>query len=590
MRRTIALSIVILITSATGALALDAFPKTTLAELGVASWCTYCPQAYQGINVVHANYDATEVVSIRYYTTSSGGLYGNADTNAALAYYGISSYPTAIFNGTTRVGGGGTEVATGLPYMAVVAAPYFEPSPIQIEITSFDPVSGATQAVITMHSATASLDNDLLRFVLVEDNLGGIYTHAARDIVNDTITLTGQGNTATVDHTFVVDPSWVTANLWAAVFVQRAATREVVQVASTYPAPTTNVRAMVPSSRMQIGPSSGYYEADPFTVMNTGAGTESFTINVVVDEAPLGWNVTFCDVHGGCHVGPYDFDLAAGATTDFHATVIPSAPGAMRYHFEITADNLTPDLVVPFAFFTDDLDVLIVDDDGGEDFDEYFSAALDAAGKTSGVWDRSASALTAEAAQNFPVMVWNVGWSFPSLDPTDRTFLTQYLAAGNSLFVTGQDIGWDLNTTDSGNYDPTFYHDVLHANYLSDDTNILYLDGVAADPITDGLALHIDGGDGASNQEYPSAIAPRDAAATSILTYTSAAVGAIRAEDSVSGAKLVYLAFGFEGIDNPTDRAALLGAAVDWLTPTVPTLFTDGFESGDTTAWSATTP
>jgi hypothetical protein len=39
----------------------------------------------------------------------------------------------------------------------------------------------------------------------------------------------------------------------------------------------------------------------------------------------------------------------------------------------------------------------------------------------------------------------------------------------------------------------------------------------------------------------------------------------VRVDDSASHARIVYIAFGFEGIDNAEDRAALLGSAMDWL-------------------------
>ena len=134
-----------------------------------------------------------------------------------------------------------------------------------------------------------------------------------------------------------------------------------------------------------------------------------------------------------------------------------------------------------------------------------------------------------------------------------------------------------------------WYHDYLHASYVRDDTNIYYLDGVAGDPITDGLDLHIQGGDGANNQEYPDAIAPYDSDATTIFSYRgSSYTGGIRSIDATSGARVVYLGFGFEAIDNAQDRADLLGAALDWLG--VNELFVDGFESGDTTRWSVMVP
>ena len=588
MRRIVALvAVVAVVTCAAPADAIDAYPKTVLAELGSATWCSYCPQAYQGLAVVHGSYDPSEFVSVRYYAAS--GSYGSPDVTAALAYYGISSYPTTIFNGTVRIGGGGTAVASGAPYLGAVEATYFDPAPVQIEIDGFDPATGAIDATVTMHSQTASLNGDHIRFLLLEDNIASYHTRVTRDIVNTTITLTGAGNTAVFHESFAVDPSWDQTELHAVVFVQRAADQAVLQAAATEPAPDFRVRAVVPTSRMQIGPSNGAFNGDDFTVVNTGLG-DTFTISLVVDEAPPGWVASFCDAGGGCHMDPYPFALRTDGSTEFRATVIPSSPGMMRYHFEIDSPNLAEPHVVPFTYFTDDLDAVVVDDDGGESYETYFTAALDAAGATYGVWDLAKSKLTPEAAQAFDLLIWNVGWAFPSLDADDRDFLEAYLDDGRNLFLSGQDIGWDLNTTDSGNYAPTFYTDYLHATFVSDDTNNYDLLGVAGDPVSDGLDLYIAGGDGANNQQYPSRIAPADGDGTEIFHYSSGGAGAIRSTDSTSGARIVYLAFGYEGIDNPTDRAALMGAAVGWLAVDQGEIFADGFESGDTTAWSSDVP
>jgi hypothetical protein len=379
------------------------------------------------------------------------------------------------------------------------------------------------------------------------------------------------------------------ANLQAVVFVQRAADKEVLQATCTYPKPDYTVRAIVPFSRMKMGPSSGTYSTPHLTIANTGFA-DTFTINLLADEGPTSWTINYCDEGGTCHVGEWSFDLGVDGSLEFYANVIPDSPGYMRYHLEITSPNLTRPLVIPFTYTTDDAEVLIVDDDGAEDYEHYYTAALDTLGLSYGMWDRSFtdSALTPDVLQAYRLLIWQVGLSYPTLDADDRDFLTQHLDNGGKLFVTGQDIGWELNTSNSGNYDPTWYHDSLHANWVTDDTNNYNLDGIAGDPITDGLDLHIQGGDGANNQEYPDAIAARDGDATTILSYRGSSwIGGIRATDSTSGARVVYLGFGYEAIDNAQDRADLLGPALDWLGAE---LFRDDFESGDTSRWSVTVP
>jgi hypothetical protein len=582
MRRTLVI-LCLLLGAAAPLAALDAYPKTTLAEDATATWCGYCPYAYAGLEVVHDTYHYGEFLSARYYASS--GSYGSLETDAAIAYYGISGYPTVVFNGQTKVVGGSTTTATGATYLPIVKAAYFQPAPIRIEIDSFNPTTGAIQATVTMYSETEVLAGDHLRFLLLEDNLTSEHTRATRDIIrgDNILSLAGVGNTAVFTENFDVDPSWVTANLHAVVFAQRAADKEVLQAVSSYEEPDYSVRAMVPFDRVKVGPSAPGPPSPPFTVINVGFA-DNFTIELIVDYAPPGWTASFWDDQGVNHTGPWTFALGLEEFTDFSVDVAPTSPGYMKFHLEVSSPNLTAPLVIPFTYLTNDLDVLIVDDDGSEDYESYYAAALDTLGLSYGVWDRADAALSGDVLQYYRLLIWQVGLSYPTLDADDRDFLTEHLDNGGKLFVTGQDIGWELNGEA-----PAWYHAYLHANYVTDDTNNYNLDGVAGDPITDGLDLHIQGGDGANNQEYPDAIAPYDSDATVILSYRSSSYkGGVRSTDSDSGARVVYLGFGYEAIDNPQDRAALLGASLEWLG--VNELFIDGFESGDTSRWSIIVP
>jgi len=471
--------------------------------------------------------------------------------------------------------------------MSIIESRYFDPAPIRIEFDSFDPVTGAANVIVTMYSTTYSLTNENFHIVLMEEDVNtapATYddTHITRDVFSDTITLTGGGNTATYNHTFTIDPGWDTTKLRAVAFVQLQ-DKTVVQTGSADPVPAIRARAMVPDSRSKIGPSTGTYETGDVTVMNVGLG-ETFEISVVIDVAPAGWTVAFKDSLGTTHTDPLSFSLSADESTTFKAVAMLSSPGYMRYSLVVTSPGLTRPLVIPFVYITDDVDVLLVDDDGGETYEDYFTAALETAGKTYGIWDRGSSQLTTEVADTFKVLLWNAGFASPTLDADDQAFLTGFLDAGNGLFMSGQDVGWELN---EANPAIAWYNGYLHATYIRDDTNIMDLFGVTGDPITDGLDLHIAGGDGANNQAYPDEIAPFDADATMILNYQGNFGGGIRSTDSVSGAKVVYLGFGFEGIDNAQDRHDLLVPAVRWIQGVV---FENGFESGDTSAWSGSTP
>lgn len=510
-------------------------------------------------------YDHSEFVSLRYYL----GSYGCPESSARYSYYSMSGTPNLMFNGTHRIVGASVEDAQGGQYMDVIQSRYFDPAPIRIEVDSFDPATGGVSATVTMYSADDVLEEDHFHLILIEEAITSRETHVTRAMITTEISLTGEGHEVVINESFAIDPGWKEDNLRVVAVVQRQ-DKEIVQTGSSYEQPNSSVRAMVPFSRTTIGPSTAVYHSPELTVINVGLA-DSFTIRVVVDVAPAGWTVDFSDSSGITHDAPLTFGLAEQASTIFKVRVIPASAGYIRYHLEVTSPALAKTLKIPFVFITDDVEALLVDDDGGNDYAGFFTAALDAAGMSYGVWDRSSAKLSDDVASAIDLLVWNVGLGYPSLDADDRVFLTQHLDAGKSLFITGQDIGWDLCSGQSGNTDCAFYRNYLHAEFLSDDVNRYDVEGLPGDPVAGGLSLHIQGGDGANNQDYPSWIAARGNDAVEIFSYTGEDWGAgVRSVDSESGARVVYLAFGFEAIDNATDRSELLGAAMKWLGPQEP--------------------
>jgi hypothetical protein len=510
-------------------------------------------------------YDHSEFVSVRYYL----GTHGCADSTARYRYYGMSGTPNLMFNGTHQIVGASIADVQGGQYMDVIQSRYFDPAPVRVVIDSFDPATGGVSATVTMYSTDYTLSEDFFHFFLIEDGVNAEDTHVTRAMISDRISLEGAGNEAPFNASFTIDPDWNQANLRIIGIVQRQ-DKEIVQTGSSYDQPTSSVRAMVPFSRVKIGPSSGVDETEYFTVMNLGQ-TGSFTIRIVIDLAPTGWTVDFSDSDGVSHVGPLSFDLNPQESTTFKANVTPGSAGYIQYHFEVTSPTLDKNLEIPFVYITDDVDALLVDDDGGNGYGHYFTAALDDVGLSYGVWDLSSTKLTDDVASATDLLIWNVGLGYPSLDATDRVFVAQHLDAGKSLFISGQDIGWDLVSGQSGNTDVAFYEGYLHADYISDDVNRYDIDGVTGDPVSHGLTLHIRGGDGANNQDYPSRVARIDNDGFEMFSYSGEEWGAgVRSVDSVSGAKVVYLAFGFEAIDNAEDRSALMGAVIDWLGPEIP--------------------
>jgi hypothetical protein len=209
--------------------------------------------------------------------------------------------------------------------------------------------------------------------------------------------------------------------------------------------------------------------------------------------------------------------------------------------------------------------VLVVDDDYdtyGNAYDDqaYYTAALD--GLEVGYEVRAVAddddGPPLEVLRRYRGVIWLTGrdWDH-TLTSADQDALTAYLEGGGRLFVSGQDIGWDI----ARYREPSFYRDYLHADYLRDTSGYHELAG--ADFLS-GLAVTIEGGDGADNQRYPSDVgAVGDG--VGLFRYPDGDWGAVGYADGTYRA--VYFAFGFEAINAAADRQAVMARVLNYLAP-----------------------
>ncbi len=264
-------------------------------------------------------------------------------------------------------------------------------------------------------------------------------------------------------------------------------------------------------------------------------------------------------------------------------------------------------------------DILFVPDYGGNDttwFQPYYTNALDALGYTYDVWDTRWRGVVPGSIMNQYVggsVIWAAPyWGYITDNSSQRTAVQDYLVGGGKLFISGQNIATSLSGY-------AFLTGYLHASYVQDDTGLYELAGTASDPIGDGLALNLSGGDGANNQYTKDEIDPISPAET-ILTYLAGSSQMLAEPSRLTGLspidppdphhqslpgepgaalqpdieaeplarvtaapeanissgtaglrvdtgtyKVVYLAFGFEGINSGADRARVMGRVLDWL-------------------------
>jgi len=364
-----------------------------------------------------------------------------------------------------------------------------------------------------------------------------------------------------------LDPSW--QDVYAVVWVQDNNTKEVLQAKSSLLVPDYDFYYRYPGSPAAVVPMNQLY-AFHSLIDNIGSRPDSFNVHIEKDIPSLFWGASVC-ANGICYP-PW--------TTDF--TLAEMAPGAqdtidieIQPLLELGTGTVTitvssfgdPSLstTVSYMVISHGVRVLLVDGDGGETYETYYQNALNTTGRIYATWDMETFGKVDTAdLDNFQAVVWNVGSVSPAVDEIDRNALSQYLDGGGRLFITGQNIGYDLVDPDSGYSSPqteAWFRDYLGADYVADDSSDLTVFGQGGDPIGDGLSFDISGGSGANNQTSPSEIEPYGGGIASLF-YAANLEAGVHLDSGTF--KSVYFAFGFEGIAAEADRDLIMQRVMDW--------------------------
>lgn len=210
--------------------------------------------------------------------------------------------------------------------------------------------------------------------------------------------------------------------------------------------------------------------------------------------------------------------------------------------------------------------VLLVDDDGGREYEGFYESALAASGFAYDEWNiYSQGRPSFDILSAYSVVVWFTGDEyFETLTYDDQSNLARYLDNKGALFISGQDIGYEL--TSNGTIPNTLFNDYFHARFISDSSGTTTVVCNGSEPICDpsGFAstLELDGGSGASNQATPSKVSPIGGA-VSLMKYAGLDDSCAIKYDGVY--KLVYFSFGFEGISEESQRNVLMQRIITYL-------------------------
>ncbi len=293
-----------------------------------------------------------------------------------------------------------------------------------------------------------------------------------------------------------------------------------------------------------------------------------------------GSSITNYKIYRGTSSGGESYLAQVGGSTTTYTD--NSVTNGVTYYYYVTAVNSVGESdksnevsATPHSSTTNN--ILLVDDDGGSNYEQYFEQALNDAGFSYEVWDVNQKTYSPSYSDlsSYQIVIWNTGYEYQNtLTSSDQSNLMKYLDNGGRLYISSQDLLWDLSNGNDGTISNTFVNNYLGVKGVANDIGYTSVKGVNGDPITGNI--------GTISLKYPFHNYADEISLESNAgaIFTNPSSGNVIADRVDSGTyKVVFTAFSFEAVENQNANTGelLLKNIVNWLSegssnnnPTVP--------------------
>ncbi len=329
------------------------------------------------------------------------------------------------------------------------------------------------------------------------------------------------------------------------------------------------------AGKYQVTLQKGKYNAEfsVFGYISKKAGFEvikgkTTNLNVSLKRAPLGLlqgtvkNAAGEPLKAIIHIAPLE-NIATDPDTGSFAIEIPNGTYEIKVSSWGHATEIRSNVVVSGDqnenFILEKLPpVLLVDDDKNTKCEEKYIQGLQDNNVDYTYFEYTKdSVISLDLVGQYPVVFWSTGKDYgTSLTDSDQDLLKEYLSSGGNLFVSGQDIGYDIKLS-------AFYKKYLHAEFAGDNAKTNNVSGISGNSLSNGIELDISGDSTVYNQNYPDYINVTNGKA--LYKYSTGQIAGVNYNDNTY--KLVYLAFGFEGIKGRATRKKVLKNITSYLIP-----------------------
>ncbi|MBL7073946.1 T9SS type A sorting domain-containing protein [candidate division KSB1 bacterium] len=501
--------------------------------------------------------------------------------------YGVSGIPHAQFGGYLQdIGGGNTYPR----YLSIYNQIVDDDSPLEIELTMYTNATGGVDIDASIDlTGDITTPNNKLVFILT-NYFSDTYFCTVTRYSDEDFTLTSAGETGDFSHSFDLDPSWDLENIKAVVIVQTFSGNYVIHQAGMISVEALPNLSIVSHSLTDDGNGDGRPDPGETAQMVVTLGnvpgsqpadsvvatlyTPDPEISFIVDTVT--YPVIPPDSVAGNSAEPFIFSVDASLQ-----------PHVVDFTLAISAQPGNYQDTMAFSFMVGRPEIILVDDDGGDDFEVYYIGITESLGRIIDRWENATQGLIPQdEIWRYSKVVWFTGdVTTNTLTPGEQDLLAAYLEGGGNLFLSSQNAGDEIG-------DSSFFTEYLHAQQGLDNVATWYLTPVTGDPIGDpyGLdsLLFLAGGDGAGGPSSSSSIIPLEGAVPVYLYRNTSNVAAIRyANESY---RVVFFSFPFESIGGSmtpygqsTLRDSVLARILAWFD--APMGVDDGVDVGIPTAF-----
>jgi hypothetical protein len=329
-----------------------------------------------------------------------------------------------------------------------------------------------------------------------------------------------------------------------------AESAEVGSVTISWKPPVPNSYAGDAATGFRIYASTNGYGFDGGTFVK-GAGKDSATLSGFDAKLPHYFKVAAVNKGG---------ESAAAEVV----TVLPNG-GAKQVLIVNGFDRLDRTLDPKQQFHGKTIDRVRPRESNSRDYVVQVASAIQTAVPSTHVASTSNEAVISGAVKltDYKTVIWILGTESThdhTFDDTEQKKVEAFIAGGGNLFVSGSEIGFDLDEKRNGR---SFYQNTLKAKFIADSAKTYDVAG-AAGSIFAGLKLSFDNGSQFYDVDSPDVIAPQSSAKAALNYAEDKGVAAIQVATSGGRGAVVMLAFPFETITTADNRAAVMRRVLDF--------------------------